>query len=57
MTAYIFDDKTDSERTGSDDSDDVDADAGPGASTVRPLAPLLGNCLVNPVCARGKDEF
>ena len=24
---------------------------------MRPLAPLLGNCLVNPVCARGKDKF
>ena len=53
----IDDDTTHSERTGSDDTNDVDADAGPGASAVCPLAALLGNCLVNPVCARGKDEF
>ena len=53
----IDDDTTHSERTGSDDTNDVDADAGPGASAVRPLAALFGNCLVNPVCARGKDEF
>ena len=53
----IDDDTTHSERTGSDDTNDVDADAGPGASAERPLAPLLGNCLVNPVFAKGKDVF
>ena len=36
----IDDDTTHSERTGSDDTNDVDADAGPGASAVRPLAAL-----------------